>query len=228
MGFKADKKFVAILMSGLLLVIVGQVVPLLGSTVEDSYDMPVDTAGTATYDQSGVSVHLQILTVGTETYTVTNTTTAAFDVPVGVNMTATKLIEELVAEITASSTLITAVDNGDNTTTITSVLEDAAGNYATTENMTNGEFISSHATQYGAVMTGGVTGSEWEDVTNTSDVWGNLVTILGAALSLLAIFYAISPIIGKLVWWKVSIVYRLRTQAVSSDSAFLFTTITNN
>jgi len=30
-----------------------------------------------------------------------------------------------------------------------------------------------------------------------SDTWGTLVTILGGALSLSAVFYAISPIIGK-------------------------------
>jgi len=44
--------------------------------------------------------------------------------------------------------------------------------------------------------------SEWNKTYNTdlpevSDTWGTLVTILGGALSLSAIFYAISPIIGK-------------------------------
>ena len=198
MGFKADKKFVAILMSGLLLVIIGQVVPLVGSTVEDSYDMPVDTAGTGTYTQSGnitlpeynVTATLATVVIGSETFTFSNTT-GAFAVNVaGGNNNTSQSLAFLVAEINANSTLVTAVDNGDNTTTITSVLEDAAGNYATTETVTNGAFAAT-------AMTGGVTGSEWEDVTNTSDVWGNLVTILGAALSLLAIFYAISPIIGK-------------------------------
>ena len=87
MGFKADKKFVAILMSGLLLVLVGQIIPMIGVTMEDA----TPTAG-ATSEWNG-------------TY---------------------------------------------NT-----------------------------------------------DLPQTSDVWGDLVTILGAALSLLAIFYAISPIIGK-------------------------------
>jgi hypothetical protein len=96
MGFKADKKFVAILMSGLLLVIVGQVIPMLGTVMED-----------ATPDAGPTSEW--------------NNTYRA----------------------------------------------DVNGTYA-------GELLP-----------------------ETSDVWGNLVTILGAALSLLAIFYAISPIIGK-------------------------------
>jgi len=44
--------------------------------------------------------------------------------------------------------------------------------------------------------------SEWNKTYNTdlpevSDTWGTLVTILGGALSLSAVFYAISPIIGK-------------------------------
>ena len=87
MAFKADKKFVAILMSGLLLVIVGQIIPMIGTTMEDATpDAAVDSEWNKTYNT---------------------------------------------------------------------------------------------------------------DLPETSDVWGNLVTILGAALSLLAIFYAISPIIGK-------------------------------
>ena len=44
--------------------------------------------------------------------------------------------------------------------------------------------------------------SEWNASYNTdlpklSDTWSTLVSILGGALSLSAIFYAISPIIGK-------------------------------
>ena len=44
--------------------------------------------------------------------------------------------------------------------------------------------------------------SEWNGSYNTdlpkmSSTWSTLVTILGGALSLSAIFYAISPIIGK-------------------------------
>ena len=189
MAFKADKKFVAILMSGLLLVIIGQVVPLFGSTVEGSYDMAVDTAGTGTYTATGAAINDEIITIGSETYTVSNTTSGAFYLLNATN--ASNQIAYLVTEINANSTLVTAgTATATNATTITSILEDVAGNYATTENMTNGAFAAT-------AMTGGVTGSEWEDVTNTSDVWGNLVTILGAALSLLAIFYAISPIIGK-------------------------------
>ena len=189
MAFKADKKFVAILMSGLLLVIIGQVVPLFGSTVEGSYDMAVDTAGIGTYTQSGISVSGGNITIGTEVYNASNST-GVFEIDVGYNTSALFFANAFVTEINANSTLVTATDGGAGVVTITSVLEDAAGNYATTENMTNGAFAAT-------AMTGGVTGSEWEDVTNTSDVWGNLVTILGAALSLLAIFYAISPIIGK-------------------------------
>ena len=194
MAFKADKKFVAILMSGLLLVLIGQVVPLFGSTVEGSYDMAVDTAGTGTYTQSGISVSGGNITIGTEVYNASNST-GVFEIDVGYNTSALFFANAFVTEINANSTLVTATDGGSGVVTITSVLEDVAGNYATTENMTNGAFSAT-------AMTGGVTGSEWEDVTDTSDVWGNLVTILGAALSLLAIFYAISPVIGKDLFGK--------------------------
>jgi len=44
--------------------------------------------------------------------------------------------------------------------------------------------------------------SEWNTTYNpnfprVSETWGTLVTVLGGGLSLSAIFYAISPIIGK-------------------------------
>jgi hypothetical protein len=117
--------------------------------IVDGTGIEASTQGTVVYTQSDISTHLENITIGSEIYTITNTTTAAFDVPVGTNMTATKLIEELVAEIGVSSVLVTAVDNGDDTTTITSILGGTVGNYASTNNVANGTFAT-------ATLTGGV------------------------------------------------------------------------
>lgn len=188
-SFNIDAKFGALVLAGLFLVVVGQIVPFIGAVVEGSYDMPVDTAGTGTYTASGVAINNEIITIGSETYTVSNTTSGAFYLLNATN--ASNQIAYLVTEINANSTLVTAsAATAANATTITSVLEIVAGNYATTENMTNGAFGAT-------AMTGAVTGSEWEDVTAMSTVWTTLVSILGGALSLAGIFYAISPIIGK-------------------------------
>ena len=174
----------------MILVIIFGVIPMVGEKMDGVADIPTDTVATGTYTQSGVSVHNQTIVIGSETYTVTNTTTAAFDVPVGVNMTETKLIEELVTEITASSTLVTAVDNADNSTGITSVLADAAGNYATTENMTNGAFAAT-------AMTGGVSGSNWDhaendDIVRGSDLWSDTggMIVLAAIISIVGVVIA--------------------------------------
>jgi len=174
----------------MILVVVFGVIPMVGERIDDVQDIPTDTEATGTYTQSGVSVHNQIITIGSETYTITNTTTAAFDVPVGDNMTENKLIEELVVEIAASSALVTAIDNADNSTTITSVLADAAGNYATTENMTNGAFAAT-------AMTGGVSGSNWDhaendDIVRGSDLWSDTggMIVLAAIISIVGVVIA--------------------------------------
>lgn len=139
--------------------------------VSDGADLTASTTATGRYAASGVSVHDQIITIGSETYTVTNTTTAAFDVPVGINMTAAKLIEELVVEIAASSTLVTAVDSGGNLTTITSKLSGSAGNYATTENTTNGAFATT-------TLTGGA------DADELYTTMSSVTTDIGSAMAL--------------------------------------------
>jgi len=96
----------------------------------------------------------------------------------------------LVAEINANRTLVAAVDNGDNTTTITSIVADAAGNYATTENVTNGAFAAT-------AMTGGVSGSNWDhaendDIVRGSDLWSDTggMIVLAAIISIVGVVIA--------------------------------------
>ena len=190
MALKIDATFGGILMAGLLLVVIGQIIPFIGAVVEDATpDMVVDVQATTAYTASGVAVNDQIITIGTETYTISNTSSGAFFLDNSTN--ASLAVTALVTEINANSTLVTAsTPTAANVTTITSVLGSASGNYATTENMTNGAFT-------GLVMTGGIDGSEWSEMDDISDIWGTIMTVLGGALSLSAIFYAISPVVGK-------------------------------
>jgi len=190
MALKIDATFGGILMAGLLLVIVGQIVPFVAGVIEDATpEMVVDTQATTEYTASGAAINGETITIGTEVYTVSGTQTGAFYLPN--SSTASLAAAALVAEINANSTLVTAsTPTVANVITITSIIASATGNYATTETMTNGAFT-------GLVMTGGVDGSQWSEMPGISDTWGTLVTVLGGGLALSAIFYAISPIIGK-------------------------------
>lgn len=180
----------------LVLVVIFMVIPMVGERIDDVAAVPTDTQATGTYTQSGVSVYNHTIVIGSETYTVTNTTTGAFTVPVGLATNQSTLIANLVSEITANSTLVTAVDNADNTTTITSVLADAAGNYATTENMTNGAFGAS-------AMTGGISGSNWDNAENDDIVTGSeLFTDTGGMIVLAAIVIIVGVVIAGVMRFR--------------------------
>ena len=184
------EKLGAVSIGILILVLIFGVVPMLGESLDNVAGVATDTQATGTYSQTGASVYGETIVIGSETYTVTNTTTAAFDVTVGTNLTATKLIEELVVEIAASSTLVTSVDNGDDTSTITSILASVTGNYATTDTMANGAFAAT-------AMTGGVDGSNWDyaensDIVRGSDLWGDTggMIVLAAIISIVGVVIA--------------------------------------
>ena len=180
----------------MILTIVFGVIPMVGEKLDGVADIPTDTVATGTYTQSGACVYGEIITIGSEVYTVTNTTIADRDITVGTNLTATYLVEQLVVTITGDSSLVSAVDNGDNTTTITSDLADAAGNYATTENMTSGAFAAT-------VMAGGVSGSEWDhaendDIVRGSDLWSDT----GGMIVLAAIISIVGVVIGGVMAFR--------------------------
>ena len=172
----------------MVLVIIFGVIPMVGETMDNIASIPTDTAGTGTYTQSDVSILGEQIIIGSETYTVTNTTSAAFDLTVGTNLTRVKLLEVLTAEITANSTLVTETwDESTYDVVITSVLADSAGNYATTENMTNGAFSST-------AMTGGVSGSQWDnaengDIVTGSELWSDTggMIVLAAIISIVGV-----------------------------------------
>ena len=173
----------------LILVVLFMVIPMVGERIDDVAAVATDTAGTGTYTQSGISVEDEIITIGSETYTVHNSTSGAFYLTQAGNTTAVYLAELLVAEITSNSTLVTATDSGSGVVAITSVLADASGNYATTENMTNGAFGA-------ATMTGGVSGTQWDNAENSGIVTGSeLFTDTGGMIVLAAIIVIVGVVI---------------------------------
>ena len=180
----------------LVLVVVFMVIPMVGERIDDVAAVPTDTEGTGTYTQSGISVEDEIITIGSETYTVHNTTAGAFYLTQAGNTTAVYLAELLVSEITANSTLVTATDSGSGAVAITSVLADAAGNYATTENMTNGAFGA-------AAMTGGISGSQWDNTENSDIVTGSeLFTDTGGMIVLAAIVVIVGIVIAGVMRFR--------------------------
>lgn len=149
----------------------------------DGAGIDASTQGAVVYTQSGVSVDNGNVTIGTEVYTLSNSTFGEFYIDNGYNTTATFFVDAFVTEINANSTLITAVDNGDDTATVTSILGGTVGNYASTENMSNGAFAS-------ATMTGGVNADSF--YATITSLTGNIASAMGLAGTLLLVIIGVA------------------------------------
>ena len=159
----------AMALGAVLLIVIFAIIPLIGEEVDGAVSIPTDTAATGTFTSTtnltlseyNVTATRATINISTETYTFANTTGSfLLDMSGGAN-NSSGIIAAIVAEITANSTLVAAVDNGDNTTTVTAVDETAAGNtYDTTDNATGQAWGA-------ALMSGGITGSQWDSNTNT-------------------------------------------------------------
>lgn len=149
----------------------------------DGAGIDASTQGAVVYTQSGVSVDNGNVTIGTEVYTLSNSTFGEFYIDNGYNTTATFFVDAFVTEINANSTLITAVDNGDDTATVTSILSGTVGNYASTENMSNGAFAS-------ATMTGGVNSDSF--YATITSLTGNIESAMGLAGTLLLVIIGVA------------------------------------
>lgn len=149
----------------------------------DGAGIDASTQGAVVYTQSGVSVDNGNVTIGTEVYTLSNSTFGEFYIDNGYNTTATFFVDAFVTEINANSTLITAVDNGDDTATVTSILGGTVGNYASTENMSNGAFAS-------ATMTGGVNADSF--YATITSLTGNIESAMGLAGTLLLVIIGVA------------------------------------
>ncbi|NOR84560.1 hypothetical protein GQ473_00435 [archaeon] len=156
------KMVVVITVAALVILVLLAVAPMIGSTIDDVSNIQDNVQATGTLTFTGASAVNNIVNISTETYTFTNGTGGAFNVDVGSDAgNATYSNSQLVAEITANSTLVTAVDNTDDSLTVTSVLSGTAGNaYGTTDNLTNAAWGAT-------TLTGGIDGSDWNSNANS-------------------------------------------------------------
>ena len=154
------KMVVGITVAALVILVLIAVAPMIGSTVDDVSNIQdnVQATGTLTFG-TGPGVADETINISTETYTIVAAYTAPFDVVVGDGAAAT-LSAALVAEITANSTLLSAVD-GTGSVVVTSLVTGTAGNaYASTTNVTDASFGAT-------TLTGGVDGSDWNSNVNS-------------------------------------------------------------
>lgn len=154
----------AMVLSTVLIIVMYSMIPVIGDQIDTASTIRTNAAATGTLTFTGGANASNTVNISTETYTFTNGTAGQYNVDIGADTgaNASYSTSQLVAEITANSSLVTAVDNGDNTTTLTSVITGTTGNsYATTENLTDASFGA-------AVMSGGIDGSQWDSDTNTN------------------------------------------------------------
>ena len=156
------KMVVGLTTAALIIIVLFAIVPLIGTTIDSAVTIQDNVQATGTLTFTGASAVNNIVNISTETYTFTNGTGGAFNVDVGSDAgNATYSTSQLVAEITANSTLVSAVDNGDDSATVTSVAVGTAGNaYGTTDNLTN-------AAWSGTTLSGGIAGSDWNSNVNS-------------------------------------------------------------
>lgn len=180
----------------LVLVVILIVSPMIGESIDNAVSIPDEASatGTITFDGGNVTIAEYTSTegvlIGSELYNFTNVT-GAFNVDVsGGYNNSTNANARFVAEITANSTLVTAVDNGDNTTTITAIISGTVPNaYASTTNISVASWGST-------TLSGGVDGSQWSPSVN-SDIptgygtWSTLMSLVTVA--------ALGIIVGLLI-----------------------------
>jgi len=177
-----------------LIIVLYGIIPMIGYQIDTAVDIPTDTQATGTLTFSSQTARNNTVNISTETYQFTNGTGGAFKVDVGSDTgNASYSNSQLVAEITANSTLVSAVDNSDNSTTVTSVITGTAGNaYATTENVSYAEWGST-------TLTGGVDGSDWDSDTNTDLPTGHgFWTTLAGFITLSALMLFVGGFVGVL------------------------------
>jgi hypothetical protein len=184
----------AMVLGTVLIIVLYGIIPMIGYQIDTAVTIPTNVQATGTIIFTGASAVNNSVNISTETYQFTNGTAGQWKVDVGSDAgNASYSTSQLVAEITANSTLVTAVDNSDNSTTVTSVITGTAGNaYGTTENVTNAAWGAT-------LMSGGIDGSNWDADTNTDlptghDFW----TTLSGFITLSALMLFIGGFIGVL------------------------------
>ncbi|MCK5432686.1 MAG: hypothetical protein KAJ03_08070 [Gammaproteobacteria bacterium] len=152
------------------------------------------STGNITAAEYNVTATLATVNISTETYTFSNVSGSFLvNVASGGN-NSSQSIALLVAEINTNSTLVSAVDNGDNTTTVTALIAGVAGNaYISTENATNLAFGA-------ATLAGGTAGDEFSaTLTSAADSISSAM-ILAGTLLLVIVGVAILMLLASVMW----------------------------
>lgn len=167
----------------MILVMTFIILPMVGFQMDETVSIQDDVDATGVVTFTGVGLADETVVVGTETYTMKAAAAGAFQVTIG--GTATASMDNLVAEITANSTKISA-ENTAGVGTVTSLVTGTAGNaYAFTTDVTG-------ATVDAATLTGGVDASNWHangdaGVPQGYDLWTDLSGLISVAALVLIV-----------------------------------------
>ena len=181
----------------IVIVAVFSIAPLIGDKVSTAAEVENTVGATGTISFTDNTSDAEAVVIGTETYTFNTTTTIIpFEVDISGGVTATLSTTALVSTIERDSTLVDAVDNSDNSTTVTSIIKGTAGNsYASTETCAN-------ASWGGTTLSGGLN-NVWGEEAMTSanadavSIWTDnaslislavLVMILGIVIAAIMVF----------------------------------------
>ena len=178
---------IAMVQAGIYLIVL-LVVLYIGLTINQNvisasdFNDSVEATGVITF--TGAGSENETINIGAETYTMRATPVAAFDVDIGGNLTVS--MTNLVAEITANSTLLSATSDAGVGTVTALVVGDAGNDYAFTTNVTG-------ATVDAATLTGGVdadelytASTEMDSTTESSYGMAGIMPIVMIAVAILA------------------------------------------
>jgi len=159
----------------MMLIMTFIIVPMVGFQLDESISIQDDVDATGVVTFTGVGVADEIINISSETYTMKAAADGEFQVTIGAN--ATVSMTNLVAEITANSTQVSATSVL-GVGTVTSLVTGTAGNaYELTTDITD-------ASVDAATLTGGVDASNWHEdsgVPTGYDLWTNLSGIIAVA-----------------------------------------------
>jgi len=164
---------VAVAIAALTVIVILAIGPFFGSTIDDTYSPQDDTSATTLVTFGAGSLVDETLNLSTETYTVTADGSGDGNID---NGSAADISASLTAEITANSSLFTAVDNT-GTVTVTTILHGTEMNaYTSTTNITG-------ASVTGATFSGAIDGSDWNrnvntDLVSPATTWITLVGLI--------------------------------------------------
>lgn len=161
----------------MMLVMTFIIIPMVGFQMDESVSIQDDVAATGIVTFTGVGLADETVVISTETYTMKAAAAGEFQVTIGAS--ATESMTNLVAEITANSTKLSAESDA-GVGTVTSLVTGTDGNaYAFTTDVTG-------ATVDAATLTGGVDASNWHangdaGVPQGYDLWTDLSGIIAVA-----------------------------------------------